>query len=797
MKPKIEFKNGSWTQFKQPLALQASVLLLCLVALNSLAQTHTVTNCTEANLRAAMAGGGTVTFSCDGTILLANTITNVSDTTLDASGRQVTISGNKAVRVFYVNTNVSFTLVNLTVANGTSLGGSAILNLGGTVNLTGVSFRSNTATIYVSNDDLTPRASGGAIFNRGGTVNATNCSFAGNTAQTTDALFPPSAWVRLVYGGAIRNEAGQVALRSCAFVGNRAAGGAVIYSASYGDPGYGGAIHNSGTVTLDLCTFAGNSASGGTAPPYPQWAGFSGSEGSGGAIFNQGTLTADRTTLSGNTATGGSGLWGTGSSYTLDGFPGGAGGAAFGAAICNMGSLRVTRSTFASNVVTGGAGGGGGDGRQQLDPHLGGNGGRGGDGRSGLGGALFNNGAASLVNCTIAFNTGNGGAGGGGGAGALGYDYGGSGGAGGNGGSGFGGVDGTCNLINCTVAWNLGNAGSGGAGGAAGFSPQHPGTPGAPGGSGAAWGGTVCSTLVNTLIASNTPAGNDSFTDPKLGPLADNGGSTLTMRLLPGSPAIDAGNNASAPPTDQRGVPRPVGVACDIGAYEYNPPIMAMPPPTQTVEIGSAAVLSARATGFPPPTYQWFFNGNALTGCTNFVLYLSNVGPAHAGAYTVVVRDVDGSVTSAPAMLNIIAAVDRRPVLGVKVTGETGSLLNVDYANSLSPAPDWTTLGSVSLTSTSQFYFDLSAPLLPQRFYRAWQKGTPSVVPSLNLNFVPAITLTGNVGDTLRLDYINAIGPTDAWVTLDTVTLTNTSQLYFDVSALGQPQRLYRLIQLP
>jgi hypothetical protein len=51
-----------------------------------------VTNCTEAALRAAMAGGGTVTFACDGTIALANTMTNAADTTLDASGHQITIS---------------------------------------------------------------------------------------------------------------------------------------------------------------------------------------------------------------------------------------------------------------------------------------------------------------------------------------------------------------------------------------------------------------------------------------------------------------------------------------------------------------------------------------------------------------------------------------------------------------------------------------------------------------------------------------------------------------------------------
>jgi hypothetical protein len=67
-------------------------------------------------------------------------------------------------------------------------------------------------------------------------------------------------------------------------------------------------------------------------------------------------------------------------------------------------------------------------------------------------------------------------------------------------------------------------------------------------------------------------------------------------------------------------------------------------------------------------------------------------------------------------------------------------------------------------------------------------------MPSLDLHLVPAITLTGNIGHSVRVDYINQVGPIDAWVTLATVTLTNTSQLYFDVSAPGQPQRLYQLV---
>lgn len=68
--------------------------------------------------------------------------------------------------------------------------------------------------------------------------------------------------------------------------------------------------------------------------------------------------------------------------------------------------------------------------------------------------------------------------------------------------------------------------------------------------------------------------------------------------------------------------------------------------------------------------------------------------------------------------------------------------------------------------------------------------------PALNINMIPGILITGLVGMNYEVQYIPAFGPTtNAWITLDTVTLTNSPQYYFDVSAVGQPQRFYRLEQ--
>lgn len=86
-------------------------------------------------------------------------------------------------------------------------------------------------------------------------------------------------------------------------------------------------------------------------------------------------------------------------------------------------------------------------------------------------------------------------------------------------------------------------------------------------------------------------------------------------------------------------------------------PTIATQPTNQTVLAGTNASFSVGVASMPLPWgYQWQFNGTNLPDATNNPLTLTNVQPANAGSYTVIVTNYFDSITSAPAILSVITS---------------------------------------------------------------------------------------------------------------------------------------------
>jgi hypothetical protein len=374
-------------------------------------------------------------------------------------------------------------------------------------------------------------------------------------------------------GGGIVN-AGTLIVADSALTGN---------TATFGGPntGVGGGGYNAGTLTVTNSTLSGNSAMG---------MGFTG-RGSGGGIYSTGVLAITSCTLSGNVARGtGSGLSGNGEGT--------------GGGIYATGVLAITNSTLSGNFASGSGGGGGigsgggihADGTLTItNSSLSGNSaGGGGFVGGGIGGGIVAAGVLAITNCTLSGNSAMGGR------------------AGGSGGGIYNEATGTVTVANSTLSGNLASGTDSGAGSGGGIANvgaltvtnstlSGNSTTGSSLSSGGGVGnsGAAMATLRNSILAGNTASvapdlsggvtsqghnligdgtGGSGYgdtdlvgtaenpIDPLLGPLQDNGGPTATMALLPGSPALDAGDPDQLGSPDQRGVVRTGGV--NIGAYQ-------------------------------------------------------------------------------------------------------------------------------------------------------------------------------------------------------------------------------------
>ncbi len=477
------------------------------------------------------------------------------DLRITGAGAAVTIiDGNHLDRVFDVHSPAQVTLSGLTITNGeppaeTDAGG--MLNAG-TLTLNGVTFLRNhaghgggwggglknlgTATLaqvtflsnrggdaYATHTDSGSAGGAGGMWNVGAAT-LSDVTFRANRGGdgSRNADSDPTGGDC----GGLMND-GDVTLSNVTFSLNRAGDGAK----GGGFGGYAGGMENFGRATLAKVTFDRNRAGNGGS----NFLDGPGDGGGGGGLQNFGTTTLDDCSFVGNRA----GRVGTG---TAGGYGGSGGGIEN-----DEGSITLTRVTLDRNSAGkstwgfGGAGGGllsvardtltnvtitrnrAGDGPNYL-------------GGGGEGGGLFVA-DATLTNVTIALNR----------AGKGKHT-----GDGDNGGDQIF-VEGTATLTNTIIFGGKNNCDPFGRF----FSLGH--------------------NLDSGITCQLNGPGDISNADPQLErvlpnvALPDNGGVTATLALLPGSPAVDAGDNTVCPATDQRGLPRPQGAACDIGAYELEP----------------------------------------------------------------------------------------------------------------------------------------------------------------------------------------------------------------------------------
>jgi CSLREA domain-containing protein len=304
--------------------------------------------------------------------------------------------------------------------------------------------------------------------------------------------------------------------------------------------GPGGGVNSVGSLNFMNCVITGNHASGQGGGIFTVSMAMSnstvsnnhssGDQGGGLFLINNG-FTILNSTITGNTAADdGGGIYLNGSvssgspaslsivnsTISNNTISAGEGGGMF---ILSFATVSIQNSTISGNIVDGPAGGGGG---------------------------ILNTGTLFLTNCTVNGNSVT---------------------AEANGGGGLLNDGGTATVTSCTIASNA--------------SPQS-------GSNIRNNAGTL--TLKNTIVANGLSAGNCSGTitdggtnlqfpspicgatitlaDPLLQALADNGGPTQTQSLGAGSPAINTASSCPPPTSDQRGVSRPQGSACEIGAFE-------------------------------------------------------------------------------------------------------------------------------------------------------------------------------------------------------------------------------------
>jgi T5SS/PEP-CTERM-associated repeat protein len=153
------------------------------------------------------------------------------------------------------------------------------------------------------------------------------------------------------------------------------------------------------------------------------------------------------------------------------------------------------------------------------------------------------------------------------------------------------------------------------------------------------------------------------------------------------------------------------------------PPAITQQPQAETIAQGGRVTFTVAASGTQPLYYQWELNGTNIAGATSTAYTKTNVQPSDTGNYVVVVTNMAGSITSPPAMLQVvtgitIGSVNRSGTTNtITVPSVIGWSYTLQYKNTLTD-PTWTDIPPTASGTGSLLLLQDATATGPSRFYR-------------------------------------------------------------------------------
>lgn len=215
------------------------------------------------------------------------------------------------------------------------------------------------------------------------------------------------------------------------------------------------------------------------------------------------------------------------------------------------------------------------------------------------------------------------------------------------------------------------------------------------------------------------------------------------------------------------------------------PPEVIRVPENRAVVNGMGVSFTVETWKTSAETYQWFLNGQPLSGATNQILIVPNVQPVNTGRYTVRVTNPLGSVTTTTG--GLLLSYETKRHAGLTISNTVGSNVQIEYRDTLQDG--WMGLTNLVLPQSPYLFLESEAVTAhPQRYFRTASFNGSST--HLSIALYNGFDFWGLPGATYLVEYRDTLS--NSWNNLTNLTLTGFPHSWFDKSSGNRPNREYR-----